>query len=231
MPQTNDAAHRNRLLGAMSQVDADRFFSDLRPVAFALKQVVYEVGAPLDHVYFIEQGMASILTKMINGDSIEAGMIGLEGVVGLSALFGDETSGQHVLVQAPGTALCMSAADCIAAFDQSAEVRKVILRYTGALLTVGTRTAACNSLHSLQQRTARWLLMMHDRLQSDAMPLTHEFLSTMLAVRRTRVTEAAGTLQRLGLIRYARGVVTILDHPGLSATACECYRDHDRLYN
>ncbi len=231
MPQTNDAAHRNRLLGAMSQADTDNFFSDLRPVAFALKQVVYEVGAPLDHVYFIEQGMASILTKMINGDSIEAGMIGLEGVVGLSALFGDETSGQHVLVQAPGTALCMSAADCTAAFDQSAEVRKVILRYTGALLSVGTRTAACNSLHSLQQRTARWLLMMHDRLQSDAMPLTHEFLSTMLAVRRTRVTEAAGTLQRLGLIRYARGVVTILDHPGLSAMACECYRDHDRLYN
>lgn len=231
MPQTNNTAHRNRLLGAMSQADTDRFFSDLHPVALALKQVVYEVGAPLDHVYFIEQGVASILTKMTNGETIEAGMIGLEGVVGLAALFGDEMSGQHVLVQAPGTALRMSAADCITAFDQSAEVRKVILRYMGALLSVGTRTAGCNTLHSLQQRTARWLLMMHDRLQSDPMPLTHEFLSTMLGVRRTRITEAAGTLQRLGLIRYARGVVTVLDHSGLSAIACECYRDHDRLFN
>lgn len=215
----------------MSLADAEQFFSDLSPVSFSLHQIVYEVGAPLDHVYFIEDGVASIITRMANGETIEAGMIGLEGVVGLSALFGDETSGQHVLVQAPGTALRMSAADCIAAFDQSAAVRKVILRYTAALLSVGMRTAACNSLHSLQQRMARWLLMMHDRLRSDAMPLTHEFLSTMLGVHRSRVTETAVTIQRLGLIRYARGVVTVLDHPGLSAIACECYRDHDRLIN
>lgn len=228
MPQPN-SAHRNRLLGAMSDADTDRFFSDLHPVALTLRQIVYEVGAPLDHVYFMEDGVASILTRMTNGETIEAGMIGLEGVVGLAALFGDEISGQHVLVQAPGTALRMSAADCVIAFDQSAAVRRVMLRYMGALLSVGTRTAACNSLHSLQQRTARWLLMMYDRLQSDAMPLTHEFLSTMLGARRTRITEAAGAIQRLGLIRYARGVVTILDHPGLAATACECYRDHDRL--
>jgi CRP-like cAMP-binding protein len=223
------SARKNRLLGAMSQADTDRFFSDLHPVSMPLQEIIYEVGAPLDHVYFIEGGVVSILTRMGNGETIEAGMIGLEGVVGLAALFGDETSGQHVLVQAPATALRMSAAGCIAAFDQSAAVRKVMLRYMGALLSVGTRTAACNSLHSLRQRTARWLLMMHDRLQSDAMPLTHEFLSTMLGTRRTRITETAGELQRLGLIRYARGVVTVLDHLGLSAIACECYRDHDRL--
>jgi CRP-like cAMP-binding protein len=229
MPQTNHSTHQNRLLGAMSQPDTDQFFSDLHPVDLVLKQVLYEVGAPLDHVYFIEDGVASIITKMTNGGTIEAGMIGLEGVVGLSALFGDETSGQHVLVQAPGTALRMSAADCIAAFDQSSEVRKVILRYMGALLSVGTRTAACNSLHSLQQRMARWLLMMHDRLKSDAMPLTHEFLATMLGIHRSRVTETAGILQRLEVIRYTRGIVRILDHPGLSAITCECYRDHDRL--
>lgn len=231
VPQTNHSTRQNRLLEAMSPADTDRFFSDLHPVSLSLRQIVYEVGAPIEHVYFIEDGVASIITKMANGDTIEAGMIGLEGVVGLSALFGDETSGQHVLVQAPGTALRMSVADCIAAFDQSADVRKVLLRYTGALLSVGTRTAGCNSLHSLQQRLARWLLMMHDRLQSEAMPLTHEFLSMMLGVHRSRVTETAGAIQRLGLIRYARGVVNILDHPGLSAMACECYRDHDRLLN
>ena len=223
------SAQKNRLLNAMSEADTDRFFSGLYRVSLSFKQIVYRVGARIEHVYFVEHGVVSILTKMTTGESIEAGMIGLEGMVGLPALFSDERSGQHVLVQAPGTALRMSAAECIAAFDQSAEVRKVIMRYAGTLLSVGTRTAACNNLHSLQQRCARWLLMMHDRLQSDAMPLTHEFLSTMLGVRRTRVTEAAGELQRLGLIRYTRGVVSILDHPGLSAVTCECYRDHDRL--
>ena len=205
----------------MSGADTDHFFSDLHPISLPLRQIVYEVGTPLDYVYFVEYGVLSILTKMTTGEAIEAGMIGVEGMVGLPALFGDKTSRQHVLVQAPLTALRMNAADCIAAFDQSADVRGVILRYTGALLSVGMRTAACNSLHSLQQRTARWLLMMHDRLQSDAMPLTHEFLSLMLGTRRTRITEAAGELQRSGLIRYARGIVNILDHPGLSAIACE----------
>jgi CRP-like cAMP-binding protein len=230
-PQPDQSPQKNRLLAAMSQGDIGKFFSDLHPVSLPLRRIVYEVGAPLEHVYFVEQGVISILTKMTNGDAIEAGMIGLEGVVGLPALFGDEICGQQAIVQAPCTALRMDAAECIVAFDQSAAVRKVMLRYTGALLNVATQTAACNHLHSLQQRCSRWLLMMYDRLQSDAMPLTHEFLSIMLGVRRTRVTEAAGELQRLGLIRYARGTVTILDHPGLAATACECYRNHDRLSN
>ena len=167
MAQTR-VPRQNRLLGAISEADTVRFFSDLRPVSLSIREIIYEVGAPFDHIYFIEQGVVSILTRMTSGETIEAGMIGLEGMIGLPALFGDEASDQHMLVQAPGTALRMSVADCVAAFDQSADVRRVILRYTGTLLRVGTRTAACNSLHSLQQRTARWLLMMHDRLQSDS---------------------------------------------------------------
>jgi CRP-like cAMP-binding protein len=213
----------------MSRADTDQFFSNLDSVPFSLRQILFEVGAPLKYVYFIEQGVASVLTKMTNGESIEAGMIGSEGMVGLAALFGDEVSGQHVIVQAPGRAFRMSAAECIAAFDQSPAVRKIILRYMGILLGVATQTAACNKLHSLKERSARWLLMMYDRLQSDEMPLTHEFLSVMLGVRRTRVTEAAGELQRSGLIRCARGTVTILDRPRLMSVACECYRNHDRL--
>jgi CRP-like cAMP-binding protein len=220
---------KNRLLGGMSRADTDSFFSDLYPVSLPLRQIVYEVGAPLDHVFFVEQGVVSILTKMTSGESIEAGMIGMEGVVGLSALFGEERSGQDVIVQTPVTALRMGAAECIAAFDRSADVRRVMLRYTGKLLRNANQTAACNRFHSLKERSARWLLMMHDRLRSDAMPLTHDLQSMMLGVRRTRVTEAAGQLQRVGLIRYARGVVTILDLPGLAAAACECYRNHDRL--
>jgi CRP-like cAMP-binding protein len=198
MPQTHPSAQQNRLLGAMSPADTNRFFADLHPVSLPLRQIVYEVGAPLEHVYFIEQGVISILTRMTNGESIEAGMIGLEGVVGIGAIFGDEVSGQQVIVQAPVTALRMGAAECVAAFEQSSAVRKVLLRYTSAFLGVATQTAACNRLHSLKERSARWLLMMHDRLQSDEMPLTQEFLSVMLGTRRTRVTEAAGELHRAG---------------------------------
>jgi len=230
MPQSHRAPHKNRLLGAMATGDANRFFSNLSSVSLPLKQVIYQIGAPLAHVYFVEQGVVSVITKMKSGETIEAGMIGMEGLVGLPSLFGDQTSGQYVIVQAPTIALRMDAADCRMAFDESTGVRGIMLRYTAKLLGIAMQTAACNRLHSLQQRSARWFLMMHDRLQSDTMPLTHDFLSMMLGVRRTRVTEAAGELQRSGLIRYARGVVSILDHRGLSAAACECYRDHDRLY-
>ena len=218
---------QNQILRAISQEDTGKFFSDLHPVSLPLKQIIYEVGAPLEHVYFIKGGVASILTRMNNGDSIEAGMIGPEGVVGLSALLGGEISSQQVIVQAPVTALRMTSVDCKAAFDESAAVRVVMLRYGLRLLDIASQTAACNRLHSLKERCARWLLMMHDRLRSDEMPLTHEFLSIMLGVRRTRVTEAAGELQRGGLIRYGRGLVTILDRPGLTATTCECYRDRE----
>ena len=121
----------------------------------------------------------------------------------------------------------MTAVDCQAAFDLSGAVRIVMLGYVSRLLDIAGQTAACNRLHSLKERCARWLLMMHDRLRSDDMPLTHEFLSSMLGVRRTRITKSVGELQRGGLIRYGRGLVTILDRPGLSATSCECYRDHD----
>jgi CRP-like cAMP-binding protein len=158
-------------------------------------------------------------------------MIGREGLVGLPILLGDDLSAQPILVQAPGSALLMKASDCKAAFDESAAVRAIMLRFMGARFKAAAQTAACNQLHSLRERSARWLLMMHDRLQSDEMPLTHEFLSSMLGVRRTRVTETAGELQRLGMIVYRRGLVTIVDIEKLEATACECYRDHGQRDN
>jgi CRP-like cAMP-binding protein len=223
------STQQNRLLAAMSREDSSEFFSSLEPISLPLRQIIYEVGAPLDHVYFVNEGVASVITKMTNGESIEAGMIGSEGVVGLPALLGRETSGQHVIVQAPLTALRMDFADCKTAFDQSAAVRQVLLLYTATLLDIASQTAACNRLHSLKERCARWILMMHDRLQSDAMPLTQEFFATMLGTRRTRITEAAVELQRAGLIRYHRGEISVLDHAALAIAACECYRDHDRL--
>jgi CRP-like cAMP-binding protein len=189
LPLTTGRTHvmlstqQNRLLAAISQADSSKFFSSLEPIALPLRQIIYEVGAPLDHVYFVNEGVASVITRMTNGESIEAGMIGSEGVVGLPALLGRETSGQHVIVQAPLAALRMDAADCKMAFDQSAAVRQVLLRYAATLLDIASQTAACNRLHSLKERCARWILMMHDRLQADAMPLTQEFFAMMLGTR------------------------------------------------
>lgn len=230
MPQAHRNTFKNRLLSAFSQEDLDRFFSDLQLVFLPMQEVLYNVGAPIEDIYFIEQGIASILTSMANGSSIEVGMIGMEGMVGVPVFLGEETSTQHIVVQAPGSALRMNAALCKAAFDQSAAVRRDLLRFTGAILNQSAQAAACNQLHSVKQRCARWLLMSSDRLQSEVIPMTHEFLSSMLGVRRAGVTDIAGMLRHAGLIRYHRGQVTIIDHEGLEAIACECYRiDRDRL--
>ena len=222
--------YKNRILAAVSQEDLDRFFASLQPVSLAQRQVLYQVSAPLEWIYFIEKGLASVLTRMRNGSTIEVGMIGREGMVGSAALLGGEVSAQHIIVQVPGAALKMPAAKCKAAFEQSAAVRAPMLRFIQALLDLSAQTAACNRLHHVEQRCARWLLMAQDRAENGLLPMTHEFLATMLGVRRAGVTETVGELQRSGLIRNHRGEVDILDRDGLEALACECYRrDHERL--
>jgi CRP-like cAMP-binding protein len=230
VPPQNQITSKNLLLAALPQEDLQCYFSELHSVSLSLRQVLYEAGAPLDYVYFIEQGVASILTNMADGSTIEVGMIGMEGMVGVTALLGGNVSAQQVIVQVPGTALRMSAALCKAAFDRSEGVRRAALRFIEAILNLSAQTAACNRLHSIEQRCARWLLMAMDRTQSDRIPLTHEFLASMLGVRRAGVTTTAGELQRSGLIRYHHGQLTIVDREGLEATACECHHiDHDRL--
>lgn len=214
-PPQHRSALRNRLLASLPQDDLDRFFfSELQPVSLKLKQFLYEVGAPLEHVYFVEQGIASVLTVMENGSMIEVGMIGFDGIVGAAALLGAQFSAQDVIVQIPGSGLKMPVSLCREAFRQSDAVRGVTLRFVESLLNLSAQTAACNRLHSIEQRCARWLLMAHDRLQTDVMPMTHEFLSSMLGVNRPGVSQAAGELQRSGLIRYHHGQLTVIDRPG-----------------
>jgi CRP-like cAMP-binding protein len=228
MPPTN--TQKNRLLAALPQEDLHRFFADLHPVSFPLRHVLYDVGAPIEHVYFIEQGLASILTSMVNGSTIEVGMIGMEGMVGVQVVLGGLTSNRQFVVQSPLTGLRMNVALCKAAFDQSAAVRRVMLRFTEAVLDLASQTAACNRLHSIEQRCARWVLMSSDRIPSDIIPMTHEFLASMLGVRRAGVTTTLGELDRSGLIENGRGQVKITDREGLEATACECYElDRSRL--
>ena len=184
----------------------------------------------MDQVYFVEQGVTSVLTVMATGAMSEVGMIGAEGVVGMSALLGAEASGQRVLVQVPGAALRMDASVCKAAFDRHPVFHRTVLRFVDAFLNLSAQTAACNLLHSAEQRCARWLLMASGRTRSDSLPMTHEFLSSMLGIRRTGVTAIAGALQRSGVIQYQRGRVRITDRPGLEAAACECYRlDRERI--
>jgi CRP-like cAMP-binding protein len=228
MPPKN--TQKNRLLAALPQEDLHRFFADLHPVSFPLRHVLYDVGAPIEHVYFIEQGLASILTSMVNGSTIEVGMIGMEGMVGVQVVLGGLTSNRQFVVQSPLTGLRMNVALCKAAFDQSAAVRRVMLRFTEAVLDLASQTAACNRLHSIEQRCARWVLMSGDRIPSDIIPMTHEFLASMLGVRRAGVTTTLGELDRSGLIENGRGQVKITDREGLEATACECYElDRSRL--
>jgi CRP-like cAMP-binding protein len=157
-------------------------------------------------------------------------MIGREGVIGVSALLGAAVSAQSLIIQIPGSGYRMSASRCKARFDQSAAFRAAVLRFAQAMLNMSAQTAACNRLHPVEQRCARWLLMAGDRIGSAPMPMTHEFLASMLGVRRAGVTTTAGDLQRSGLIRYHHGKLTITDREGLEAAACECYPiERDRL--
>jgi CRP-like cAMP-binding protein len=222
--------YNNRLLAAFPSADIEQYFVNLTPISLSLRDVLVDAGAPIENVFFVEEGLACILTKMANGSTIEVGMIGYEGMVGVTALLGDTTSAHQIIVQIPGTALRMTASLCKAAFDESATVRAVIHRFMGVVLDQSAQTAACNRLHTMEQRLARWLLTASDRARSDIMPMTHDFLATMLGVRRTGVSEVASALQRSGLIQYRRGRVRITGRAALEATACECYGlDRDRF--
>lgn len=213
----------------MPAEDFTQFFSGLECLTLPLRKTLQDATQPIDHLYFIEEGVASVLTLMKDGSLIEVGMVGTEGVVGVSALLGDGPA-LHVIVQIPGKALSMSLRRCKRAFDESPAVRSLLLGFAGALLRLSVQTAACNRLHSIEQRCARWLLMAHDRIRADSMPMTQEFLASMLGVRRAGVTTAAGELQRSGLISYRQGQITIRDRDGLEALACECFDlDHAQL--
>ena len=221
---------KNSLLSALAAGKNDALLSQLVLVDLKQRQVIYEVGDDIEFVYFPEDTVASLLATMSDGASIEVGMIGFEGIVGASALLGDAPSGQHVVIQLSGKAYRLKASLCKAAFDEDPKFRAYILRFVDAFLNHSGQTSACNRLHSVEQRSARWLLMSSDRKQSDTLPLTQEYLAAMIGVRRSGVTEAAGELQRSGLITYNHGHIKIIDSKGLQKSACECYvQDRDRF--
>ncbi len=223
----------NRLLGLLSPRDYARLRPHLHRNPLRYRQSLYRARRPIRFVYFIESGVGSLVNTMANGDAAEVGTIGNDGVVGLPLLLGDDRAPTNVYVQVPGTGLRMTASLFVKELARSASMRMVMLHYAHAFFNQVAQSAACNQFHSIEQRCCRWLLMTHDRMQSDEFLLTQEFLAMMLGVQRTGLSTAAAALQRAGLIRYIRGEVTIVDRAGLIERSCECYgvskNEFDRL--
>jgi CRP-like cAMP-binding protein len=223
MPQIEQSAVRNQLLADLPPEAFGRVAPLLTPVLLELKQVLYTANEPIEAGYFVDSGMVSLLVPLEGGGSMEVGVIGREGLVGLPLVLGADSAPSEGLVQAQGTAFRIPAPALKRVFDDSAPLRTVLLRYTQALQTQISQTAVCNGSHTVEERLARWMLMTHDRAESDQFPITHEFMSLMLGVRRAGVTTAAGVLKRIGAIDYGQGTMTVLDRRILEGAACECY--------
>jgi CRP-like cAMP-binding protein len=214
---------RNLLLAALPVKDMALLGRHLKPITLQQGTVLQEQGELIEEVYFPHDGIISLLAVMQQGNAIEIATIGLEGAVGSVSGHGQRRSHTRAVVQVPGAGLRISAQHFRRAAEESAAVREIVVRYGELLLIQVQQTAACNALHAVEARLSRWLLQARDRLSSNTIQLTHEFLSQMLGVRRTTVTVVAHMLQQAGLIRYHRGQIEIVDRAGLEARACECY--------
>jgi CRP-like cAMP-binding protein len=217
------SAVRNRLLAALPPADFAALADHLQPAELELKQVLYEPGQKIRTIHFPEGGMVSHVIPLENGHGVEVGLAGREGLVGLPGVLGAERATTEAMVQMEGPAWRIRADELRAAFERSAPLRVLLLRYVQAFHAQVAQTAACNTQHMVDVRLARWLLMQHDRAEQDEFPMTHEFLALMLGARRPSISVAAGVLQKSGAVRYVHGRVTVLDRAGLEAAACECY--------
>ena len=216
-------AEQNRLLRALPLEEYARLVPQLTPVRLGFKQVLIEPDAPIRDVYFPREGVASIIAVEQEGDPIEVGTIGPDGFIGIPVLHSAESMPYRVFVQIAGHGWRLSADVFRQVIDERAAVRHHLLRYAQYFTDQVSQSVACNQLHTLDERCARWLLMTHDRVEGDSFELTHEFLSLMLGVRRAGVTVAMGVLQAATVIQYTRGRITVLDRPRLEEVSCGCY--------
>jgi CRP-like cAMP-binding protein len=222
-PQPPLARPGNRLLALLPPAAYRRISPHLQAVPLSLRHVLYKVRSPIKHVYFPTRGVVSAMTIMKDGAAIEVATIGNEGMVSLIAFVGGETSPSEVMVQVAGEGLRMRAEAFHEECRRDSPLRRLLIRYNTAFSTQVSYSVACNGLHKIEQRCCRWLLMTQDRVGSDVLPLTHEFLAIMLGVQRSSVTEVLQPLQHRGWIRNSRGEIRVLDRPALEATSCECY--------
>ena len=232
MPIVHDPKS-NHLLAALPEAEWMRWLPQLELIELPLGDVLYESGTQQTHIYFPSTAIVSLLYVMESGASAEIAVVGNEGAVGISLFMGGESTPSRAVVQSAGQGFRLKASVIKGEFNRSGPVMHVLLRYTQALITQMAQTAVCNRHHSLDQQLCRWLLLSLDRLHGNELVMTQELIANMLGVRREGVTEAALKLQRAGLIRYARGHITVLDRKGLEQRTCECYavvkKEYDRL--
>ncbi|GAB4440388.1 MAG: Crp/Fnr family transcriptional regulator [Cyanobacteria bacterium J069] len=196
----------------------------LEPVSLSLKTIVHRPGEPIEHVYFPHRALISLVTILEDGSTVENSLVGREGMVGIQAFLGNGTMPHQAIVQVPNGGVRMSLAAFKAEFNRNGPLHDLLLSYLRFLFIETAQGNACNSMHTVEERLARWLLNVSDRRQSNELPLTQEFIAQMLGIRRAGVTVAAGIFQQAGMIRYRRGNIVILDHESLKATTCECYQ-------
>jgi CRP-like cAMP-binding protein len=215
------------LLAALPPDDYARLLPQLETIPLVFKQVLHKQGAPIERVFFPSGGMCSLMHTMADGRAVEVGTVGAEGAVNIGVLFGGFRQPYEVVVQVPAdgaTAQSISIAHLQRALDARGALYDLMNRYAQAFMVMSTQSTACNGLHTVEERCARWLLMCHDRAGSDTFMLTHEFLAVMLGVRRATVTLVVGELQRAGLVQARRRGISVLSRGRLEAAACECYR-------
>jgi len=226
-------SRQNQLLDALPEPEWLRLQPHLESVDMPLGLVLYEPGSTLSHVYFPTSAIVSLLYVMQNGASAEIAVVGFEGLVGISLFMGGDSTPSRAVVQSAGKGLRLKSEVIKEEFARSGPVMHLLLRYTQALITQMSQTAVCNRHHSLDQQLCRWLLLSLDRLPNHELQMTQELIANMLGVRREGVTECALKLQQAGLIRYARGHISVLDRPGLERRSCECYavvkQEYERL--
>src|SRR6202048_359389 len=222
-PQRDEAVRSNQLLGALEPDARKRIDPHLRPAPYQLGAIVCEAGGALEHAYFPEGSVLSLLTVLENGSAMETANIGREGAFGLFAAMYSRASFNRCLVQLEGGMVRCPIQLLQSEFERSEHVRDLFVSYSETLLSQVQQTVACNAMHSTEEKMCRWLLMMHDRAEGEVLTYTHEFLSHMLGANRKSVTLSARSLQTAGLISYRRGRIQVLDRPGLEKASCECY--------
>jgi CRP-like cAMP-binding protein len=214
---------KNELLSALVNKQYEHLVPHLQRVDLALGDVIYTMGRTIDHVYFPENSAVSLLATLANGATTEVGLVGREGMVGLTVFLGGALTPERAIVQLAGTALRLKASVLREELQVGSSLHLLLLRYTRSFIALMSQSVVCSQHHSLDQRFARWLLMMHDYAESDTLNLTHEMVAGMIGTRRAGVTLAALALREKGLVSAVRGRITILDREGLEASACECY--------
>ncbi len=222
--ERNPHSIKNRLLAALPHEEYQRLQPHLELVQLSNRRTLCEVGDSIRHAYFLNSGMGSLLALTQSGATVEIAMVGNEGMLGIPVILGAKNAPYQIMVQLPGEGMRIKTDVIRAEFKRAGALHDLLLSYTQALLIQVSQSAVCNRFHTVEKRLCRWLLIAHDRVDGDTFHLTQEIISYMMGAPRTAVTMAAGTLQDAGLIRYKRGIITIIDRSGLEEAACECYR-------